>query len=57
MGELFPQGEGERAADRRAMLSIRARLPLRPAVEQWPCDHGLFSDERAQLDLVERARR
>jgi hypothetical protein len=30
-----------------------AQAPLRPSRPQLPCDHGLFSDEAAQLDLVE----
>jgi hypothetical protein len=55
-GGLFPQRERERAADRLAMLNRRAGAPLRPGVPQAPCDHGLFSDQALQLDLVERAR-
>jgi hypothetical protein len=30
-----------------------AAAPLRPRRAQLPADHGLFSDEAAQLDLVE----
>jgi hypothetical protein len=31
-------------------LSSRRKLPSKP---QLPCDHGLFSDEAAQIDLIE----
>jgi hypothetical protein len=34
-----------------------ADAPLRPRVPQEACDHGLFSDESAQTDLVDMARR
>lgn len=34
----------------------RASQPLKPKADQRPCDVGLFSDERAQLDLVDMAR-
>jgi hypothetical protein len=30
----------------------RAREALKPAVAQKPCDHGLFGDHHAQVDLV-----
>jgi hypothetical protein len=30
-----------------------ANQSLRPSKPQKPCDHGLFSDDAAQLDLVE----
>lgn len=29
-----------------------AAAPLRPRKAQAPCDHGLFSDDADQLDLV-----
>lgn len=35
----------------------KADQPLRPSQPQVPCDHGLFSDDAAQLDLVDEARR
>jgi hypothetical protein len=38
------------------LLRRRAAAPLRPAVDQRPCDVGLFSDERDQADLVDLAR-
>jgi hypothetical protein len=41
----------------RELAERRARNPLRPNVAQKPCDVGLFSDESAQLDLVDLARR
>jgi hypothetical protein len=31
----------------------KASEPLKPKVAQLPADHGLFSDESSQLDLVE----
>lgn len=34
-------------------LQIGALLPKLPAVKQKPCDVGLFSDEKDQLDLIE----
>lgn len=34
-----------------------AREPMRPAKPQSACDVGLFSDERDQADLVDRARK
>ena len=37
----------------RLLLQQRAAAPLKPAKAQAPCDHGLFSDTAAQLDLVE----
>jgi len=44
-----PIGQGE-------LAQRRANLPLKPAAPQRPCDVGLFSDESAQLDLVDLAR-
>lgn len=35
------------------LVRRQAAEPLRPSKPQKPCDHGLFSDEAAQLDLVE----
>jgi hypothetical protein len=34
----------------------RAAEPLRATKPQRPCDHGLFSDNRAQIDLIDIAR-
>jgi hypothetical protein len=31
----------------------RADAPLKPRVPQRPCDHGLFSDDAAQADLLD----
>jgi hypothetical protein len=33
----------------------RAAEPLRPKARQRPVDHGLFSDDSKQTDLVDRA--
>lgn len=30
-----------------------SQTPLRPNKPQLPCDHGLFSDEANQVDLIE----
>lgn len=35
----------------------RASAPLKPSKPQAACDVGLFSDDSAQLDLVDLARR
>jgi len=45
-----------RAGDRET-AQRRADKPLRPKMPQRPCDIGLFSDEAAQTDLVDLARR
>ena len=34
-------------------IAVQAAAPLKPARPQRACDHGLFSDDAAQLDLVE----
>jgi hypothetical protein len=36
-----------------AWLERKAAESLKPRKAQKPCDYGLFSDEAAQLDLVE----
>lgn len=41
------------AADVGGLLRIKAAAPIKPRKPQSPCDHGLFSDEADQLDLVE----
>jgi len=45
----MPQTEA-RAAD---LAKLKAAAPLRPAKPQAPCDVGLFSDDAAQMDLIE----
>lgn len=37
----------------RQQLERKAAAPLKPRKPQRSCDVGLFSDEAAQLDLVE----
>lgn len=37
----------------RLLLQRKANAPLKPDVPQKPADIGLFSDEAAQLDLIE----
>jgi hypothetical protein len=48
---------GTEPATQRALAERRAALPLKPKADQRPCDIGLFSDESAQLDLVDLARK
>lgn len=43
--------------DRAEVLRRRAVAPLKPAKEQKACDLGLFSDDAAQIDLVDLTRR
>jgi hypothetical protein len=43
--------------DTRMALQRKADARLRPSKPQAPCDHGLFSDESKQLDLVDMTRR
>jgi hypothetical protein len=38
-------------------VSAMTLAPLKPKTWQKPCDHGLFSDQAAQSDLVDLARR
>ena len=35
---------------------VMAEKPLKPAKDQKPCDVGLFSDDAAQLDLVDQCK-
>lgn len=37
------------------LVKRRAAEPLKPKAKQRPADHGLFSDESKQTDLVDRA--
>ncbi len=41
------------ATDQKTVAERKWRAGLKPAKPQQPCDHGLFSDDAAQLDLVE----
>ena len=48
------QGDLPQTEERLAALArLKAAAPMRPDKPQKPCDVGLFSDESAQLDLVE----
>lgn len=38
-------------------IQRRANKPLQPSVPQSPADHGLFSDQAAQIDLEDLARK
>jgi hypothetical protein len=46
---VLPGAEGASDA---AMARRAADTPLRPRVPQQRCDHGLFSDDAAQVDLL-----
>lgn len=41
------------ASDQRTIAERKWRAPSQAPKPQKPCDHGLFSDDAAQLDLVE----
>jgi len=41
------------AADQKTVAERKWRAGLKPAKPQRACDIGLFSDDAAQLDLVE----
>lgn len=41
------------ATDEKTVTERKWRAGLKPRKPQLPADHGLFSDERDQLDLVE----
>ena len=49
-GQLDLPDTPERLAE---LAQSKAAAPLRVAVNQLPCDQGLFSDEANQLDLIE----
>lgn len=38
--------------DVKGLLTLKAKAPMRPGKPQQACDHGLFSDDPDQLDLV-----
>ena len=40
-------------ADQATLAQRKANSPLMAAKPQIPCNHGLFSDERDQLDLTD----
>lgn len=41
-----------KATDQRVVAERQWRAPTKARKAQLPCDHGLFSDEADQLDLV-----
>lgn len=52
------QMELPRTEERPAELAkLKAAAPLKPGKPQRPCDHGLFSDAAAQIDLVDMIRK
>ena len=42
-----------RATDERTIAERKWRAPKLTAKPQLPCDHGMFGDEKDQLDLCE----
>lgn len=50
-GQLELPDTGE---DMAGLAKQKAAAPLRPSTDQKLCDVGLFSDDAAQLDLVDR---
>lgn len=42
-----------KSQDEKILAERKWRAPTMPSKAQLPCDVGLFSDERDQLDLVE----
>jgi len=55
-GEQFVLAGAERVG-LAELARRRAAAPLKPATAQRPCDVGLFSDQAAQVDLVDLARK
>lgn len=49
----LPLAMPRRGASQRALAERQWSAPTRARVAQRACDHGLFSDESSQLDLVE----
>lgn len=43
------------APDIGGLLRMKSAAPIKPKKAQKACDHGLFSDQAAQLDLVQSA--
>lgn len=39
--------------DIRGSLQRKANAPLKPSVAQQPCDLGIFSDSRNQVDMLD----
>ncbi len=48
-GQLEISGTSERMAQ---LAQLKSAAPMRATKEQKPCDHGLFSDDANQLDLL-----
>lgn len=52
-----PLGLRPIAQDQAELAKRKAAAPLKPAKPQAACDVGLFSDDAAQSDLVDMARK
>lgn len=51
--QALPLALAPRAKDARALAERQWSTTARPRKAQLPCDVGLFSDDAAQLDMVE----
>lgn len=49
--------EGDKATDQRDLAERKWKARTIAAKPQQPCDHGLFSDQHLQSDLVTLARK
>lgn len=53
MTDTLPRMLRPLTVDQRVVMERKWRAPTRAKRDQKPCDHGLFSDDADQLDLVE----
>ena len=51
--DLYGLAMNRKATDEKTVAERKWQSGIKPAKPQAPCDHGLFSDEANQLDLVE----
>lgn len=56
IGDQFVIPGAERVGDGE-LAKRKAEQRLQPAKPQKPCDHGLFSDAAAQVDLMDLLRK
>ncbi len=52
-GEWFHPDPARQLRDQKTVAERKWRAGRKPAKPQQPCDHGLFSQDADQLDLVE----
>ena len=53
MPGMTPLGLRPMSQDVAELARRKASAPLKPAKAQAPCDHGLFGDSAAQIDLMD----